>query len=70
MPPLTLFIFFRSIIEMTSFATKPIYGIRSYKNPSNTICRADMTCSDSIRYLICGADHKILLYYALALYDV
>jgi len=57
MPPLPLFIFFCSIIEMTSYATKSIYDIRSNKSPSNIMCRAEMTCSDSFRYLSYGADH-------------
>jgi len=70
MPTLTLFIFFCSIMEMTSYATKPIYGIRSNKTPSNIMCCAEMTCSDSFRYLFYGADRKILLHCALVLYDV
>jgi hypothetical protein len=69
-PPLTLFIFFCPIIEMTSYATKPIYDIRSNKSPSNIMCRAEMTCSDSFRYFFYGADHMIPLYCALVLYDV
>lgn len=69
MPPLPLFIFFCAIIEMTSYATKPIYDIRSNKNPSNIMCRAEMTCSDSFHYLFYGTDPKMLLYRARVLYD-
>ena len=70
MPPLPMFIFFGSIIEMTSYAIRPIYDIMSNKCPSNIMCRAEMTRSDSFRYLFYGADHKILLYCALILYEV
>jgi hypothetical protein len=34
------------------------------------MCRAEMTCSGSFRYLFYGADPEILLYCALVLYDL